>query len=234
VDPHDFAKPEMRDNPIFVDQIQMADVLVMNKLDAAVPELVADFQRWADGLFPPKLLIAGTTRGRLDPAWLDLSANDERLPLYPQERQPLPPAPSPQKGGGVSTSDAQSATGASSAESPSLPRGGVGEGFFPPATRYLSPGGPACGWVFGPAAVFDEGRLLALLSNTKQVTRLKGVFHLDDEWASVNRAGTAVSVAPTAYRRDSRLEVFATGLDWDAFERDLFACLVTPNEGTSS
>src|SRR5436305_81037 len=30
-------------------------------------------------------LIAGTTHGRLDPAWLDLSSNDERLPLYPQE-----------------------------------------------------------------------------------------------------------------------------------------------------
>src|SRR5262249_36972028 len=84
VDPADFAKPEMKDNPIFVDQIQMADVLVMNKLDTATPELVSDFQKWADGLFPPKLLIAGTPHGRIDPAWLDLSANDERKPIYPQ------------------------------------------------------------------------------------------------------------------------------------------------------
>src|SRR5215212_5023997 len=93
VDPHDFAKPEMKENAIFVDQIQMADVLVMNKLDTATPELVREFQKWADGLFPPKLLIAGTTHGRLDPAWLDLSANDERLPMYPA--QPHPPTPSP-------------------------------------------------------------------------------------------------------------------------------------------
>ena len=91
VDPADFAKPEMKDNPIFIDQIQMADVLVMNKLDTASPELVADFQTWANGLFPPKLLIAGTTHGRIDPAWLDLSSNDERVPLYPQE--PTPPRP---------------------------------------------------------------------------------------------------------------------------------------------
>ena len=72
----------MKENPIFVDQIQMADVLVMNKLDTAGPELVHDFQTWADTLFPPKLLIAGTTHGRLDPAWLDLSSNDERLPMF--------------------------------------------------------------------------------------------------------------------------------------------------------
>ena len=87
VDPADFAKPEMRDNPIFVDQMQLADVVVMNKLDTATPELVADFQKWANGLFPPKLLIAGTTHGRIDPAWLDLTANDERLPLFPEAHE---------------------------------------------------------------------------------------------------------------------------------------------------
>ena len=178
VDPADFAKPEMKDNPIFIDQIQMADVLVMNKLDTATPELVADFQAWANGLFPPKLLIAGTTHGRIDPAWLDLSANDERKPLYPQE---LPAKP-------------QAAN--------------------------------ANGWVFDVADVFDEGKLLALLAGTKEASRLKGVFRVQDEWIAVNRAGTAVSVAPTAYRRDSRLEVFADGLDWAAFEQALRGCLL--------
>ena len=79
VDPADFAKPEMRANPIFVDQIQLSDVIVMNKLDTATPELVGEFEKWSNGLFPPKLLIVGTTHGRLDPAWLDLTANDERL-----------------------------------------------------------------------------------------------------------------------------------------------------------
>jgi G3E family GTPase len=212
VDPADFAKPEMKENPVFVDQIQMADVLVMNKLDTAAPELVRDFQTWANGLFPPKLLIAGTTHGRLDPAWLDLAASDERLPLYPQEHaRPTPPAPLP---AGRGEKD----------NSPSLQGGGRGVGI----RRYLTPAGahPACGWVFDPADAFDEDKLLALLANTKEVTRLKGVFRVADEWVAVNRAGTAVSVSPTAYRRDSRLEVFAEGLDWEAFEKRLFDCLL--------
>jgi hypothetical protein len=81
--------------------------------------------------------------------------------------------------------------------------------------------------VFDAADIFDEGKLLALLANTKPITRLKGVFRVEGEWVAVNRAGAAVSVAPTTYRRDSRLEAFAEGLDWDAFELELLGCLVS-------
>ena len=76
-----------------------------------------------------------------------------------------------------------------------------------------------------PRCVFDEGKLLALLGGTKGVSRLKGVFHLPDEWIAVNRVGTDVSVTPTAYRRDSRLEVFSDSLDWSNFEAELKRCL---------
>src|SRR5262249_3093171 len=171
-----------------------------------------DFRKWADGLFPPKLLVAGTTFGRLDPAWLDLTASDERLPLYPEAHEHHHHEP---------------------ASVEPLGRRAEHVGLTPRRSplRYPSPPGvrPACcGWVFSPADMFDEGKLLALLAGTKGITRLKGVFHLEDEWATVNRAGTAVSVAPTAYRRDSRLEVFSDTLDWAAFESDLMGCLLTP------
>jgi G3E family GTPase len=216
VDPADFAKPEMRENPVFNDQIQMADVLVMNKLDAAPPELVRNFQEWANGLFPPKLLVAGTTRGRLELEWLDLTAG------------PTPPAPLPEGRGerrlaALDDSDPSDAerSEASSSGSP-LPsgRGARGVGAAPPyAAR-------AKGWVFDASVTFDENKLVALLANTQGVTRLKGVFRVEDEWIGVNRAGTAVSVSPTAYRRDSRIEVFSDTLDWDTFEATLRACVL--------
>ena len=220
VDPADFARPEMKTNPVFVDQIQLADVVVMNKLDTAGPALVADFQRWANGLFPPKLLIAGTTHGRLDPAWLDLTANDERLPLFPEAHQ----IPSPLEGEGGERSEPGEGNAARPSPHPQpLSLKGRGEQTAAPRSPrcYASPG--ACGWVFDPAAVFDEGRLLAVL-NTAGVTRLKGVFRVEHEWVAVNRAGGSVTVTPTAYRRDSRVEVFADHLDWDEFERRLVEC----------
>jgi G3E family GTPase len=190
---------------VFLDQIQMADVVVMNKLDTATPELVADFQEWANGLFPPKLLIAGTTHGRLDPAWLDLTASDERFPLYPDAHQHTvsethTPADEP---------DPATVSGA--------------------ARRFPSPPGAAaaCGWVFPPTDVFDEERLLAWLRSAPHVSRLKGVFRIADDWLAANRVGTSLTVSPTAYRRDSRVELFAGVPAWDDLERSLLACLLT-------
>ena len=209
VDPADFAKPQMRENPIFVDQIQLADVVVMNKLDTATPELVEDFRRWADGLFPSKLLIAGTTHGRLDPAWLDLTANDERVPLYPEAHHPSPTPPP--RGEGLTP--------------PSLLGKGAG-GLGSSPLRYPSPLGVApacCGWIFDPVDVFHEGKLLAFLGGARE-SRIEGCSPRD-EWGSINRVGTAVSVGPTAYRRDSRLEVFSDSLDWNEFESQLLGCL---------
>jgi G3E family GTPase len=196
VDPADFAKPEMRANPVFIDQIQLSDVVVMNKLDTAPPELVSEFQKWANGLFPPKLLIAGTSHGRLDPAWLDLMGSDERVPVYPEAHG---------EGGHVHGV-----------------AGGPPDKPYP--HRFPSPPGvrpTCCGWIFSPDDQFEEGKLLVLLGRTPQITRLKGVFQFPDEWASVNRVGSSLTVAPTAYRRDSRLEVFAEDLDWLAFEKRL-------------
>ena len=40
---------------------------------------MADFQAWANALYPPKLLVAATERGRLDAAWLDLGPGDEGI-----------------------------------------------------------------------------------------------------------------------------------------------------------
>ena len=233
VDPADFAKPEMRTNPVFADQIQMSDVLVMNKLDLAPPELVAEFQAWANGLFPPKLLVAGTTHGRLDPVWLDLTASDERLPLYPEahghdhdhpaSRGLTPPMDAllePQIGDPIPFPPGADAPG-----SPERPR------------RFASPASvrPACcGWVFEPTVVFDEDKLLALLGQLAGVTRLKGVFRLPDEWVAVNRTPTGTSVSPTAYRRDSRVEIFSDVIDWAQFEGRLLGCRVTPSAGIPS
>ncbi len=195
VDPVDFARPEMRANRVFLDQLHLADVVVMNKLDSATPELVADFQAWANDLYPPKALIAATTQGRIDPSWLDLvsdqaSGSRERaVPLHVQPQsesshQPTHVGPSPDW----------------------LPL--------------------AHGWIFAPEVVFDEERLLAFLRAAPGVTRLKGVFHTPHDWFAIQRTSSGLTVQPTTYRRDSRVEVFAITEAWDAFERDLKQCIL--------
>jgi G3E family GTPase len=190
VTPSDFAAPGMIDsNPVFRDQVHLSDVLVLNKLDTAGPQLVADFQAWANGLFPPKLLVVATEQGRLDEGWLDI------VPLSPGG-----------EGLGV--------RGSLDTESPSpltpLPQGRGG-----PASR---------GYTFPPALIFDEDRLLAVLSRP-EVSRLKGVFRCEHGWVAVNRTASGTTVKPSAYRRDSRVEAFAEVPDWAGFEAELRGCI---------
>lgn len=196
VTPIDFACPGMLDNPVFRDQIQMSDILVLNKADRATPELLAEFRAWADGLFPPKLLIAATTHGQLDPAWLELDGDSERVPLFP---------------------DAHSANPAEELQTLGKPRLGR-------PIRYESPG--ACGWIFSPSDIFDEDKLLAFLGANSDIARLKGVFRVEEAWLAINRSGTALGVKPTAYRRDSRVEVFGQQ-HWGEFEAALLGSLVS-------
>ncbi len=202
VTPSDFTAPGMIDsNPVFRDQVQMSDVLVLNKADTATPDVLADFQTWANGLFPPKLLVVATTNGRLDPAWLDLDANAERMPLFPD------------------------AHADHHHHEQTVTLGGARPGR---PVRYASPDGvrPACGWVFDAADVFDREKLLAVLENPAFV-RLKGVFRCEHEWVAVNRTTDGTSVKPTAYRRDSRVEIFVTDPPggWAGVEAALVGCL---------
>ena len=201
VSPIDFACPGMLDNPVFRDQIQMSDLLVLNKADRATPEVIAAFQTWADGLFPPKLLIAATTQGQLDPAWLELDGDSERVPLFPETHAV-----------------------AATEEWQTLGRPQPGR-----PVRYDSPG--ACGWIFSPRDSFDEDKLLAFLGSDPAITRMKGVLRVADAWLAINRSGTALTVKPTAYRRDSRIESFGE-TDWNAFEAELLACIDSPASGT--
>ena len=72
VDPRHCRSDRHLRSPIWQDQVRIADVLVANKTDLCTPDDVAAFHRVADTSWPPKLAVAETTHGRLDPAWLEL------------------------------------------------------------------------------------------------------------------------------------------------------------------
>jgi G3E family GTPase len=224
IDPRDFARPPMRQSAVFEDQIQLADVLVLNKLDLAPPELVQEFTDWAQRLDPPKQLIVATERGRLDPAWLDVDRLPVRRPLHPDAHAASAHAVTDHADhadhAGHADTDDHAAAHAHAPRVWPTPRPGE------PACC-PSPAGDACGWLFTPTDQFDETRLLRLLTDPG-IDRLKGIFHTTDgEWLAVNRTGATMDVRPTTYRRDSRLEVFARwqSADWQRFDQQLRACL---------
>ena len=201
VSPSDFNCPPLAESPVFRDQMELADVLVLNKADTTDDTTREKFLNWGRELFPPKLCVAVTEGGKLDPAWLDLGADPNRRALFPAAHD----------------DHAHPAPAALAFPTPGRP------------VRKESAG--ACGWIFSPSDLFDEDALTGLFASWPGITRLKGVFHLEEDWVIINRAGNESVCWATSHRRDSRLEVFAnaTHKDWEELERRLLQTLRQPN-----
>ena len=71
IDPRQFIDPNYAQNPLYRDQISVADVLVASKLDLCTSEQIAAFRAKAANLFPPKSRVAEVRNAELDIAWLD-------------------------------------------------------------------------------------------------------------------------------------------------------------------
>jgi G3E family GTPase len=80
--------------------------------------------------------------------------------------------------------------------------------------------------VFHLDEVFDRRKLIEFLGEISSVVRVKGIFHCDGNWWSINRAKNAVSYTESTWRRDSRLEIILSDAkhDWVDFERRLLDC----------
>ncbi len=203
VDPRVIGDPRIQEAEIFRDQVHVADILIASKADLASPEELVAFRNWAADMFPPKQYFSVAANGEIDMAYLDLKGND-RPPLFAglhqhEHSQPIKIGEAtPEPGGMVRKENA-------------------GNGF------------KACGWIFPPDLSFDRDGVLDLLgppgpTGVGPVERLKGVFHVGKEWLLINRVRNEISVAPIAYRRDSRLEVIVPDTfeaDWSRLEKAL-------------
>jgi G3E family GTPase len=88
-------------NPLYADQVRAADVLVGSWADLTPPEVLVRFETEARAMYPPPMVVATTSHGELDPAWLALepsprgmltlggteAAPDEIGFVWPPERQ---------------------------------------------------------------------------------------------------------------------------------------------------
>ena len=210
-DAADFANPEVTNVEVFQDQLHMADVVVVNKLDRTEPDRLKAFLDYLENLFPPKSLILTTTQGKLDVSLLNTDISPERVPLVPNAH-PVEAVENPAP--------------LSSAGLPKisflLPR-------HPQRKESQQGDRAACGWIFSPIDSFRKVDLFELFNGSFEVHRLKGVFNVGNEWLLFNRVGGELTCESIPYRRDSRLEVILDqpNFDWNEFEKSLLNCLRT-------
>ena len=227
IDPKDFDDARWRDTAIFQDQVQLADIVVLNWTDKRDRELIDRCRNWVEGFSPRKQLIVETSFGVIEPELLDMEFDTVRFPMFADAHS----APK--------TNDAVlevlELVSQSSLHSDDAPDGQAGTDH---AHGKPAPGHPlrfqnddpdydACGWIFHVDDIFDRDKLLDLLGYVHPILRLKGVFRCQQDWWMINRAKDETTYATSAYRRDSRLEIILEHKTsgWNEFEIKLLECL---------
>ena len=223
VDPQDAEDPRWRDSAVFQDQIQLADIVILNWTDERNRDLIDSCREWIESFRPPKQLILETSFGEIDPKLLDQQFERKQFPLF-VDAHPMPETGKPalpQLDPAESNSPSPEPTAEETSPGPAPGR----------PLRYQNdgPGYDACGWIFHNDDVFDREELLDLLAHVHPIVRLKGVFRCEDDWWGINRAKDQTSYRSSAYRRDSRLEIIRDRKTsgWPAFEASLLECLTT-------
>lgn len=201
---------------------EIADVLALAKADLATPAQVEAFEARAASLFPAKRRIGRVMQGRL-PAELLEALRAEGAALWRDTATGAAHARPHSHAAERATAAAHDAThhhadgDAHGTRAVTVPGGGERLG-------YSHLGRVGARWTFPPSACFSEARVLAALgADTTDIAglgrpeRIKAVLRVDeDEWVLVQRAGGRVSLAPSAWRRDNRIEVqLAPGSGWD-------------------
>lgn len=211
IDPPRLASGEALEPGLTRDQLDIADVLVLAKPDLATPGTADAMQELQQSLYPPRPVLMGD---RIDPQLLamlamrerqagnDRNHADDHVHDHDHARDRVTGAPI---GEATPPREVELANGLLRSDSLLLGRG-------------------AASWVLPRGRAFNAQRLRSLLEGTdpqvKAAQRIKGVFQVgEDEWLLVQRSASGMTATPSAWRRDSRVEVLAdSGTDWSAWD----------------
>lgn len=211
IDPQILDDPRALRHPVFNDQIELADILVLNKVDLCSTEQLDEAQQLSDNMFPAKASVLTTTRGEIPVALLDLTS-------APQTHRGSSLTPGRHALSQVAQVAAETGEDSHSADvapgQPLLQRGEL-DGMY------------SYSWQFHPQDCFDSDAILALLDAESEPLRIKAILRIGYAWISYNRSlSDDREVRESSWRRDSRIEIINDSeLDTEAFGQRLHACL---------
>lgn len=211
VHPMHFLSPKHREHRLFRLQLEVSDVWVANQCDLASAEALKIFRERANEAWPPRMNVVETRMGALDLALLDLKASNE----------------APSRRVGARAHDHSHAHEHTHTRNHSHTHARDKDR----ARVHQSKGVHTCGWVFPPEQIFDQEALRAWMhkieASLEGLLRLKAVVHLPQGWFLLNWHHRETTLAPVAYRRDSRIELIVDAscrVDWEALEQSLREC----------
>jgi len=207
---------------------EICDAWVLTKADIASSEQIQRFQAIASDLFPAKSWVGEIVQGELPASLLDV-IDRARSDRHVRTSLSRPHGHALERERTSSQAHLHHETEGSSSQAGSIDR-----------REFHHLGRHGARWVFPRAMSFVEVRLLTLLSSDLSLfdpglsrpERLKAVVRVDEEaWLLVQMIESRLSMQPTSWRRDNRIEVqLPAGAEWDveAWDRLWARCLRGP------
>lgn len=206
LDPRAMDDPRTTSHETFIDQLNLADYIVLNKTDVASDTQLDQALKLAENMYPPKQAILKMAYGKVPIEVLNTQHIDEFSASFPLSHE--------------------AEQTRSLLVTPPLQPLMLTEPGKPIMKTGFSNDIYSCGWVFHRDDIFDYEALLTLINSISPVLRLKGVFRTSKDRVFFNNVSGELSITPIAWRRDSRMEILSqTKLDWAYIEEQLLRSL---------
>lgn len=185
-------------------QVQLADIIVLNKMDLAKDSNIDHCHTYFDTIYPKKNKILFTEKGTIDTKYLTLKSDIENKSIK---------------------NTIQSKPYSSHSTTLSVNNFTI-EYFSSESDEYMS-----FGYIFPDNLIFNRKKLetsfkQAFDNNNYELVRLKAIFNGGKFWHAFNYTGDDNDIAESFYRRDSRIELISKNkkLDITSFQELLFSC----------
>ena len=186
----------------FTHQTQLADVIVLNKVDLAPESNIINAKDYLSSFYPLKQKIILATQAQLDTKHLSLDSAISSKSV-------------------ASTIEENHNT---SHHNQFMHHNTSIDAFSSESDEHMS-----CGFIFPAEIVFIRSHLEKLLeksikNTTNEIIRLKAVFNCGRLWKAFNAVSSAITTDDSYYRRDSRIEIITTNKNFDINEFKLALC----------
>lgn len=217
VEAHKLTQAKYLDNETFIDQLNIADIVLASKSDQATEEELKHFYQFFQSYDIPKDHVNSIEFGEFSAELLDIERNIQRCVTFPdahshshshahqthvdKKRTEIEQIEEIQQE--ISADDDYSWQKFEN----------NGQGYY------------GCGWIFSHTIIFDEDKLENFVKNDS-FSRVKGIFHTNNNWLLFNRSEQDFTKEKLSQSADSRIEIIEPDYhDWNLVEEQLLACI---------
>lgn len=213
LDPAVLEQPDILRHPTFIDQLNLADVILLNRCDLSPASLCDEAESLSRNMFPPKQQVLRTEFGVFPLPLLDLAGDTSPSHNSPAQKHSHHKHEHEHEHEHGQHTPASVLAREPLPGQPQLLSGSDGEHY-------------SYGWKFHREDIFEFEAIRDLLDSLEGMMRIKAAINIGHTWISYNRVFEDRTLLDLAWRRDSRFELICRReQDPHLLEALLLSCL---------